>query len=62
MKAIKVLMIALLTAFAINTVSAQTAPAKPAVKTEKSAAKHAKKGHKKGHKKHTTKKVAPAKK
>lgn len=55
MKAIKVLVIALVAAFTINTVSAQTTtPAK--VGTEKSQTK---KGHKKHHKKHT-KKVAKA--
>lgn len=51
MKAIKVLMIALVTAFTVNTVSAQTVPAKPVVKTEtpakaeKKAAKVEKKAH-----------------
>ncbi|MBB2146958.1 hypothetical protein GM921_15755 [Pedobacter sp. LMG 31464] len=62
MKAIKVLMIALVAAFTVNTVSAQTTPAKPAAKTEKPAAKHVKKAHKHGHKKHAAKKVAAVKK
>jgi len=35
MKAIKVLMIALVAAFTVNTVSAQTSPAKIAAKTER---------------------------
>jgi len=55
MKAIKVLVIALVAAFTINTVSAQTTtPAKAG--TEKSQTK---KGHKTHYKKHT-KKVAKA--
>jgi hypothetical protein len=55
MKAIKVLVIALVAAFTINTVSAQTTtPAKAGA--EKSQTK---KGHKKHHKKHS-KKVAKA--
>jgi hypothetical protein len=56
MKAIKVLVIALVAAFTINTVSAQTTtPAKAG--TEKSQTK---KGHKKHHHKKHTKKVAKA--
>lgn len=55
MKAIKVLVIALVAAFAVNTVSAQTTvPVKTG--TEKTQTK---KGHKHHHKKHT-KKVAKA--
>ncbi|MDQ0969622.1 hypothetical protein QFZ20_005025 [Flavobacterium sp. W4I14] len=51
MKAIKVLVIALVAAFTINTVSAQTTTAAKAG-TEKSQTK---KGHKKHHKKHIKK-------
>ncbi|QIL38845.1 hypothetical protein G7074_05835 [Pedobacter sp. HDW13] len=56
MKAIKVLVIALVAAFTINTVSAQTTtPAKTG--TEKSQTK---KGHKHHHHKKQTKKIAKA--
>lgn len=55
MKAIKVLMIALMAAFTVSTVSAQTTPAKPVVKTEhKATMKHHKK---KSHRKHHAKKA-----
>ena len=55
MKAIKILMIALIAAFTVNTVSAQTnVPAK--AKAEKV---HVKKSHKKHHQKQKAKEVAP---
>lgn len=72
MKTIKVLTLALIAAFAVTTVNAQTAPAKPAAKTEKPAAKKeekkeekaekkAEKAEKKAHKKHEAKKPADKK-
>lgn len=54
MKAIKILMIALIAAFTVNTVSAQTNVPVKAI-TEKTQVK---KAHKKHHHKHKAKKVA----